>query len=608
MFRSQLFWRLYAGYVVVILISTLIVGVLISKQVEHTSLIEIEHSLAMNSELLVEVVKPTLQHLSQTSIDSPYQSALHARILNLGSLTQSRLTVITQQGKVVADSQEDPRKMDNHLTRPEIISAGKQDYATASRLSLTLQQNMLYLARAVYDEQRVLGFVRLSLPLTSIDHKLAELKLNVFYGICFAAVAALLLGFFFANRFLSPLVNMTEVADAISKGDYDRRIHIDQNDEMGRLAKSVNRMALSSIQRMEEITQDRNRLAKILTGMVEGVIYVDEKQRIQHINQAAEAMLSLRRSECINARIWEQVRIQEINVAVEQALESGQAVKTNINSKASGDAISESAVVMNIYAAAMLNDEGRSIGVVVVLHDISELAYLERIRRDFVANASHELKTPITAIRALTETILDDEQMLPEVSRRFTEKISTQSIRLSALVTDLMTLSRLESNESESNYVELDFKALVGRSVTAANIACEEKRINLSSDLCKEHLLVKGDDQALSQLVDNLLDNAVKYSSEGGKVRLELSINAVKEADKTVVLKVSDTGVGISPQYQTRIFERFYRVDKARSRDLGGTGLGLSIVKNIAEQHGGSVSVHSRLGSGSTFTVILPLV
>jgi len=594
--------------VVIILISTLIVGLLMSRQVEESSLKEMHHTLAMSSQLLAEVAKPTLQHVSQTLSESPYQTSLQERIIYLGENTDSRLTAIDRHGKVVADSQEHPNKMDNHNTRPEMVEARTQGFSTVSRFSQTLQQKMIYRALNVMDGERLIGFVRVSLPLNHIDKKLTQLKLNVLFGTGIAAAAALILGFFFANRFLSPLVRMTEVADSISKGDYERRVKVKQNDEMGLLAKAVNRMALSSSQRMEEITQDRNRLAEIFTGMVEGVIYVDEGQCIQHINQAGADMLSLSMPDCLNKRIWECVHIQEVISSVEQALSSAKVVKTQFNKVHESAVLHKSGTVMNIYAAPLLNEKRQSIGAVIVLNDISELAHLELIRRDFVANASHELKTPITAIRGLTETILDDDEMQPEMRQRFTEKINAQSKRLSSLVSDLMTISRLESDESEQTFQIIDFKSLVKRSINTTKNACQEKHLRLSITLCDEELQVEADEQALNQLVDNLLDNAVKYTPENGAITLDMKLGQAYDGKASVLLSVKDTGIGISLQYQKRIFERFYRVDKARSRDLGGTGLGLSIVKNIAEQHGGSIQVHSHLGKGSTFIVTLPLV
>jgi two-component system phosphate regulon sensor histidine kinase PhoR len=605
MFRSQLFWRFYAGYVVIILISTLIVGALVSRQVEKNNTLEINHSLAISSELLAEVAKPTLVNSSLYLSGSDYLKPLQQKIVLLGKKTKSRLTAIDRNGLVIADSQETPENMDNHNFRPEIIEARTKGFSTVSRFSQTLQQEMVYRAQRIDDADITLGFVRVSLPLHNIDQKLGLLRLNVIYGAAIAAFSALILGFFFVKHFLSPIVRMTEVAESISRGDYNRRIDINQRDEMGMLARAVNRMALTSSQRMAEITEDRNRLAGILTGMVEGVIYVDENQLIQHINQAAVKMLSLSKSSSLDKPIWEQVRIEEITTAVEQAIETGNVVKTQL-CKASGQLLGQSkAIVIDIYVAAILNEKGRSIGVVIVLNDISEIALLERIRRDFVANASHELKTPITAIRALTETILDDEEMDPAIARRFTEKINAQSLRLSSLVSDLMTISRLESDETAKPLQVFNFKKIVENSLSDIAPACQDRNINLSSQLCDERVQIEADEQAVSQLVDNLLDNAVKYTLDNGNVDVLMHVNLDQSK---IVLEVKDTGIGISLEHQRRIFERFYRVDKARSRDLGGTGLGLSIVKNIAEQHGGSVSVSSRLGHGTSFTVILPII
>ncbi|MFT7186203.1 MAG: two-component system phosphate regulon sensor histidine kinase PhoR [Pseudohongiellaceae bacterium] len=605
MFRSQLFWRFYAGYIVIILISTLIVGALVSQQVEENNMLEIKHSLAISSELLAEVAKPTLVNASLYLSGSDYLKPLQQKIVLLGQKTESRLTVIDSQGLVIADSQETPQNMDNHNFRPEIIAARAHGFSTVSRFSQTLRQKMVYRAQRVDDGNVILGFVRVSLPVHNIDQKLSLLRLNVIYGAAIAAFSALILGFFFVKHFLSPIVRMTEVAESISKGDFNRRIEINQRDEMGLLARAVNRMALSSSQRMEEITEDRNRLAGILTGMVEGVIYVDENQLIQHINQAALNMLSLSKLTCLDKPIWEQVRIEEITTAVEKAIDTGQVVKTQLCNEPGQAPDHAKDSVIDIYVAAILNENGRSIGVVIVLNDISEIALLERIRRDFVANASHELKTPITAIRALTETILDDEDMAPAISRRFTEKINAQSLRLSSLVTDLMTISRLESDETAKALQVLNFKKIVQNSLADIATACQDKNINVSSQLCADRVQIEADEQAISQLVDNLLDNAVKYTLENGKVMVSMHVNL----DRTkVILDVKDNGIGISSQHQKRIFERFYRVDKARSRDLGGTGLGLSIVKNIAEQHGGTVRINSRLGEGTCFTVMLPIM
>jgi len=600
MFQSTLFWRLYLGYVVTIFICTVIVGVMVSRQVSDNETREIYQSLTVRAELLAELSRDSFSTLPSKSD----RQALQQLIIDLGLKTQSRLTVITAAGVVVADSQELPENMDNHGQRPEIIKARDSGAATASRFSQTLQQKMVYRAQRVSQHRQLQGFVRVSLPLRTIDDKLAQLRLIVFFAAAVAAAAALLLGLYFANSFIHPLTEMTEIAEAISRGDYDKRITISQNDEVGKLGQAFNRMAKSSSLRMTEITTERNRLSMIITGMTEGVIAVDQQQNIIHINHAAARLLQLSMTHSIGQPIWEQVRITEINAALEQAISTRDTVKTQMRRARDGDD-----QVVDIYAAVLLEQQasqyhGKLSGAIIVFNDISELDRLERIRRDFVANASHELKTPITAIRGIAETILNDEEMDAEVKRSFVGKINTQSKRLSALVSDLMALSRLESAQNASVFHSLDLAALVRQSVAAIEPVCGEKQLHIGTEIAGQHeLTIAGDDQAISQLVDNLLSNAVEYTPTGGSIKVTLA----RKEDRAELL-ITDSGVGISQQYQQRIFERFYRVDKARSRELGGTGLGLSIVKNIVEQHGGSITLDSQPGLGSTFTVSLPLV
>ena len=429
-------------------------------------------------------------------------------------------------------------------------------------------------------------------------------------GAAYSSLAALVIGFYFAKRFTDPLRDMTEIAGAISQGDYERRISVGHKDELGTLAEALNSMARSSAERLMEITTERNRLAKILSSMVEGVIAIDSDRRVVHANHAAINLLATvpRGSHTGNMNTtsgdlaWEDIRIPAIIEAVDNAFDSGEVVMVQMHR-----AEIYNDQVVDIHVSPLMDENRAVTGAVLVLNDVSELANLERIRRDFVANASHELKTPITAIRGLTETMLDDPSMDDETRLRFVERISAQSMRLSVLVTDLLAISRLEADQAEQKHDLIDMQELVKRSVSAAKAACVEKQLELSSDpddtISNMKAMTAGDMQSLSQMVDNLLDNAVKYTPSGGRVSVRLTARGHQ-----IQLQVSDTGIGIDNLARQRIFERFYRVDKARSRDLGGTGLGLSIVKNIAEQHGGAVQLESELGVGSTFTVTLPLV
>lgn len=469
---------------------------------------------------------------------------------------------------------------------------------------------MSYLARRVDSDQGILGFVRVSIPLQDIEQKTTHLWWLILLGAASSSLAALVIGFYFAKRFTDPLRDMTEIAGAISQGDYQRRISVSHKDELGTLAEALNSMARSSAERLMEITTERNRLAKILSSMVEGVIAIDSDRRVIHANHAAINLLATvpRGSHTGNMNMtssdlaWEDIRIPAIIEAVDNAFDSGEVVMVQMHR-----AEIHNDQVVDIHVSPLMDENRAVTGAVLVLNDVSELANLERVRRDFVANASHELKTPITAIRGLTETMLDDPSMDDETRLRFVERISAQSMRLSVLVTDLLAISRLEADQAEQKHDLIDMQELVKRSVSAAKAACVEKQLELSLDpddtISDMKAMTVGDMQSLSQMVDNLLDNAVKYTPSGGRVSVRLTAS-----DHQIQLQVSDTGIGIDNLARQRIFERFYRVDKARSRDLGGTGLGLSIVKNIAEQHGGAVQLESELGVGSTFTVTLPLL
>ncbi len=410
-------------------------------------------------------------------------------------------------------------------------------------------------------------------------------------------VPALLAAIYLAWRNTVAMEHLTDATEAIAQGDFERRVPEQHTPGVKRLADAVNLMARTSIRRVSMLTADRNRLATIFAGMVEGVVDVDEKQNIIHINDAAALLLGLVRENSIGKPVWQVIRNQKITLDIDDAIRN----RTVIKARVDYPRVSER-LVFDIYVASLSDDQGGPIGAVLVLHDVTELKHLERIRTDFVANASHELKTPITAIRGLAETMVGDPDVEKSMLMQYMERIHSQSLRLSNLVTDLMTISRLESDQGTSSFTRMNFNDLVRREVRAAASAVEIKLHSLTLDPFPEPLEVYGDRQNLSQLCNNLIDNAIKYTPEGGQIKVR-----VRREQADVVLEVEDNGIGISPQYQERVFERFYRVDKARSQSLGGTGLGLSIVRNIAERHYGSVGVTSQLGKGTTFTFRMPL-
>ena len=587
--KSQYFWRTYLGYVAVALIGTFLFSATLVSRVEQDQLIKLDSSMKVMADLLAIAVAPAIQRADYEEIRST--------VSNVAQDSSMRITVVDGSGMVLADSHENPMAMNNHLRRPEIQLAYTNGLGSSERYSFTLGKNYRYLAVPIYARQQLAGFARVA---KSSDDLRSEISLEIKVLLRNSAVVAfaiLLLAFYLASRQASKVAELTAVAEEISKGNFERRIPEGNDLGLKKMAEAINQMARSSAQGVTEVIADRNRLTTIFTCMVEGVIDVDMDQKVLHINEAAARLLSVNEKECIGHPIWQGIRSQEILNALDEAIRNRSVIKTQMRLNRESDPL-----IIDIYAASLSDDQGLPIGAVLVLHDITEIKKLERVRTDFVANASHELKTPITAIRGLTETILDDEEVDKETVIHFTNRVHAQSLRLSQLVGDLLTISRLENGQNEKDYDKINFIDLVRQSVKAAQTSAEEKGHTLVTELPDTELPLYADRQNMSQLIDNLIDNAIKYTEEPGTITVRL-----KKEGSWALLEVQDTGLGVSPQYQQRVFERFYRVDKARSQSLGGTGLGLSIVKNIAEKHGGSVSVESQLGSGSTFTFRLPL-
>jgi len=588
MLRSRFLWTLYAGYSVLILLTAVTVGGLITRRVEKDARDEIRQSLRARAVLLREVA---VDHMHDPS-DADFQ----AHILALGKEIGTRLTIIRADGVVLADTENNPAEMDNHANRPEILSVRSHGSGTAVRFSDTVGTEMMYLALPVRRDGELLGYVRTSLSLAAIGARLDYLRTAEYIGVGIAVVVALVLGFVLARRRVKPLAAMTEVAESMAGGDYKQRVSTAARGEIGKLARALNQMAESCRVRMDTISADRNKLSAVLSGMVEGVVAVDQNERVLHMNAAAGRVLGASPEESVNKPIWEITRVGEVCEIISSTLKGEVTTRRDLRLITSGDD-----KVLEMDASPLHDGKGGLAGAVVVLHDVSELHRLEMIRRDFVANASHELKTPITAIRGLVETMIDDDGMIPQRHERFLEKIKNQSLRLSSIVTDLLTLSRLESDKSGVEGTTLDMRDVVTASIEALAQSAEEEGVEVEARLQAEPADVMGDEDELSLVVNNLLDNALKYTPKGGRVEVR-----VLRENGSIVVEVEDTGIGIEPADQKRIFERFYRVDKARSRELGGTGLGLSIVKHIVLAHGGQVAVASMPGHGSTFRIVLP--
>ncbi len=507
-----------------------------------------------------------------------------------------RLTVVSADGTVLADSDESAEKMENHSGRPEIQEALKAGRGSAVRYSRTLGRDLVYLALRYQDSPKSPPIViRLSLPLRGVDEALASFR----RGLAVASLVILLLVSWLSIMFFRTLANRIERLKQFSRrvaaGDF-RPLPMDHgDDELSDLARTLNETAAHLDSSIRTLTEERNQSAAILRSMAEGVAVVGSDQRLIFCNEAFSHVLSISGSGLVGRPIVEAIRQSDLLESILKALAGNESVRTEF---VIGTLRTRSFSV----TAAPVRTGGVIRGAVMVLHDISEIRRLERARRDFVANVSHEFKTPLTAIQGFAETLLAGAVEDGENRIRFLDIIRNNSLRLGRLTDDLLKLSQIEAGKVQIETRAIPVAELIEPCVETARLQAQPRGLMLQADYRQNLPKVKGDLVSLQEVLQNLLDNAVRYTPSGGKVTVR-----AEAQNGEVVISVSDTGIGIPKADQERIFERFYRVDAARSRELGGTGLGLSIAKHLVEANGGRIEVQSELGKGSTFSIHLPL-
>ncbi|MCA1808234.1 MAG: ATP-binding protein [Kiritimatiellia bacterium] len=514
----------------------------------------------------------------------------------LGRLTDTRVTVMLPDGQVVGDSEEDPGIMDNHSWRPEMAAALQGKTGRALRFSNTLERHMLYMAIPVRSDGVIVAVVRTATPLEVISFTLRTVYRQLASGALLIAVLFAMIALWLSRRISRPLEQMRAAAAQIARGEFNVRIPPNDDAEIGGLSRALNEMAGKLGRRMDTITRQRNQQEAVFGSMVEGVVAVDLNQRVIHINSSATELLGRPREQAQDLDIRELTRSRQLLDFLQTAATSPTSTEREIILHTDRD------IHLQLRGTDLLDEQQRKIGVVIVMHDITRLKRLETMRRDFVANVSHELKTPITALKGCVETLAQDSAALPADSRGFIDMMDRQLDRLQAIIEDLLSLSRLEFN-AENNQIPLEFTtihSILQRAVRQQTGQADQRKIALKLN-CPDNLAAPVNAQLLEEAVGNLIDNAVKYSAE----QTEVAISA-EAIDESLVIRVADQGPGIEARHLDRIFERFYRVDQARSRSMGGTGLGLAIVRHIALAHHGQVAVQSTPGHGSTFSIMIP--
>jgi len=587
---KRLIWKLYPSYLVIILIA--VVGILwLASDAFHAFHLE---EAARNLQAHCRSVESQVAD----GLADPGSTALREITRDLAERTESRITLIRPDGVVVADSAANPDEMDNHGNRPEVKKALKGVTGESDRYSHTLGQHMVYVAIPVIQNKEVVGVVRVSLARRTVDRALHDIYIKLIIGGLLVAAMAGFICYLVSRHISRPLEEMEEGAKRFAAGQLDRRLPVYDSEELGELAQAMNEMAAELGERIHTIVRQKGEQDTVLSSMVEGVLAVDKEERLITINRAAAEMLGIRPEEARGKFLQEAVRNADLQRLMVTAQRQGGRIDREIVLRDHGQRF------LQANGTALRDSEGKEIGALVVLSDVTRLRKLERMRRDFVANVSHEWKTPLTSIKGFVETLANGALNDPEYAQRFLAIIAKHTDRLNAIIDDLLTLSQLEQDsESEDvQHPECALRPILTSAIDLCRQRAAKKDIRIAST-CPADLKLHVNAALIEQALVNLMDNAVKYSDNDSEIHVR-----AEQAEDEVKISVKDHGCGIAPEHHDRLFERFYRVDRARSRRLGGTGLGLAIVKHIAQAHRGHVTVESEPGQGTTFSIYLPAI
>jgi two-component system phosphate regulon sensor histidine kinase PhoR len=586
--KGRLLWRLFLTYMVIALGAVIFIFWYGSRSFKKFYIHETARDLEARGQLLEQQIIGYLSDRDIAAVDSICKEK--------GGQISTRVTVIMADGKVIGDTESDPSTMDNHADRPEVMVALSGGMGENIRYSHTLRTEMLYVALPIYRGDDIIAVVRTSLPLTSLEATVWDNRKKI--GLVTIILVVLIAGIslVISRRISKPLEDLKAGAERFASGDLEHRLRIRSSSEFEALSGSMNRMAALLDERIRAVIEQKNELDAILASMVESVIAIDSNERIMSINDAAAGLFGIGRSESVGKTLQESIRNVRLQEFVADALEAGEMIQKDIDNFDGHD------TSLQIRATPLVGSEREKIGILIVVEDVTRLRKLEKIRKDFVANVSHELKTPITSIKGYLETIAGGQDFSTD-TRKFLQTIIKQTDRLNAIIDDLLSLARIEKDSEEGEIVRerASVAGLLESAVDSCRSKAEDRDISLKVD-CPAEIEGFINPALMEQAVANLIDNAVNYSNTGSEVRIE-----GKMVKDEIRISVIDKGTGIERKHLDRLFERFYRVDKARSRKNGGTGLGLAIVKHITQAHGGRVEVESEPGQGSSFSIIIPV-
>ncbi|HAA3401956.1 TPA_asm: PAS domain-containing sensor histidine kinase [Listeria monocytogenes] len=584
---KKLWLKIGLSFFILFFVVMVIVGVFSGELMKSTYLNMKENQLEDDAKIL-------LQTTNMENLDLDKDAATIQKSLDpLGEDIDARITVIDSKGDVVADTKKDPEKLDNHMNRPEVTDILKkgESVGISIRESDSLGYSMLYVAVPVKHQGKTDGVLRISISLESVDAAVAKLwgNLALIFGIALVIIAAI--SVFIARKITRPVREIIEVSTDLANHKYDSRIHGKISGELQDLSISVNTLAESLETQMFEIKQNEQRLNAIVQNLVSGVMLINVDKQVIMTNRTMYQILG--ETEITGKPFYEVIKSFALSQLIEATFETKTIQQKEIILYFPREMILDASV------SPILGENGEITGIILLLHDITQIRHLENVRSEFVTNVSHELKTPVTALKGFAETLLDGAMYDEVLLKKFLTIIKEESDRLHRLIMDILALSRIEQNPVAENVELVDVDEVIEQSARTIFEMATEKNIRVTiPEKTSASVMIETDRDKLQQIVINLLSNAINYTPVDGKVEVKLI-----EQEAEVIIEVTDNGIGIPAKDIDRVFERFYRVDKARSRHSGGTGLGLSIVKHLVENCGGRIEVESQEEVGSTFRV-----
>ena len=580
--KNRLLYRILAGYVALILFTAMVMGLMYARQIK-TELID-----GVKNDLIAQARITALLRIGD----------IERKLSHLANISRSRVTLIDASGRVKADSEKDLAQMDSHLNRSEIQEARIKGQGDAIRYSRTLGVDMLYIAFPITEGSEVTGYIRFARPLFEVKKSIDQQYSYIYKCLLIAIIPSFIIAFLLARKLISPIEKVISYTHKVCSGEASGSLLIESNNDVGQLEKDINRMVQEQQERVRAAYEEKAKLEAAFASMTEGVLVINNQNRIEFLNRSLKDILG---NEGITDILYktplEAFRNVELQDALDLFRDSGGPVLREISLG------QETPIILDVTISAVHGLPEEEQKKMMVFHDVTRLKKLEKMREDFVANVTHEIKTPLTAIIGFIETLEEGAIKEEVTAKKFLHIISENAHRLGRLVDDLLILSSIELGEMKLRFENVSIANVIDSVLPMFETKAAEKSLTVEKHISDELPLILADRDKMAQILVNILDNAVKFTPSGGKI----SISAVQDDSGFVVVKVTDTGMGIQKMEIPRLGERFYRADKTRSRELGGTGLGLSIVKHLMKAHNGSIDIESQVGKGSTFSLAFPI-